>query len=67
MQVGIQLLNMFNHPQFIPGTVNDIKSFGQTATVVRNYLTPSRANFNDPTVTFSSNQRAVQLSAKFFF
>jgi len=67
MQVGIQLLNMFNHPQFIPGTVNDIKSFGQTATVVRNYLTPSRANFNDPTVTFSSNQRAVQLSVKFFF
>jgi len=67
LQVGIQLLNAFNHPQFIPGTVNDIKSFGQTATVVRNYLTPSQANFNDPTVTFSSNPRAVQLSAKFFF
>jgi hypothetical protein len=67
LQVGIQLLNMFNHPQFIPGTLNDIKSFGQTATVVRNYLTPSRANFNDPTVTFSSNPRTTQLSAKFFF
>ena len=67
LQVGIQLLNAFNHPQFIPGTINDIKSFGQTATVVRNYLTPSRANFNDPTVTFSSNPRALQLSAKFYF
>jgi len=67
LQVGIQLLNAFNHPQFIPGTVNDIKSFGQTATVVRNYLTPTRENFNDPTVTFSSSPRALQLSAKFFF
>jgi hypothetical protein len=67
LQIGMQLLNAFNHPQFIPGTVNDIKSFGQTATVVRNYLTPSRANFNDPTVTFGSNPRATQLSAKFSF
>lgn len=67
LQIGIQLLNALNHPQFIPGTVNDIKSFGQTATVVRNYLTPSRQNFNDPTVTFSSNPRALQLSGKFFF
>ena len=62
-----QFLNAFNHPQFIPGLLNQINSFGQAGTAALSYLTPSSPNFNNPEAIFTSNARAVQLSAKITF
>jgi hypothetical protein len=72
-QVGAQMLNVFNHPQFTPGFVNraDGANTGLTAittsTAVREYVTPGSGTFNDARAVFSSNPRTMQLSAKFVF
>ncbi len=62
-----QFLNILNHPQFVPGSLNDIAQITTSAGGVRNYLTPSNPAFNDPEVIFSSNPRSLQLSLKFLF
>src|SRR5205085_2042626 len=38
---GAQMLNAFNHPQFVAGLLNDIASFGNTSDAARNgFLNP---------------------------
>lgn len=66
-EFGAQMLNALNHPQFIPGTLNDIRSFGQAGPAVLDMLTPDTPTFNEPNKVFPSNARTVQLSAKFIF
>ena len=66
-EVQGQFLNGLNHPQFTPGILNQINSFGQSGSGVLNYLTPGNKNFNNPEATFNSNARTVQIAAKFFF
>ena len=62
-----QAFNVFNHPQFVPGSLNDILSVGQAGTAIKNFLTPGQSNFLDPTKTFASNARTMQLALKFVF
>ena len=62
-----QMLNSLNHPQFTPGILNQINSFGQSGSGVLNYLTPGNKAFNNPEVTFNSNARVIQLAAKISF
>jgi len=59
--------NLFNHPQFVPGYLNDIGSIGYTGTGVSNYLTPGNSAFNHPELTFASNARTLQLGLKVSF
>ena len=59
--------NVFNHPQFISGYLNQINSFGDTTSLATNFLKPQNANFNDPKTAFPSNARTMQLGAKFVF
>ena len=66
-EIAAQFLNLFNHPQFIPGSINQINSIGVTDGTTKNYLTPGKDNFNKPELTFPSNARTMQLSAKFIF
>lgn len=72
-QVGAQMLNAFNHPQFTPGYVNRADGANTalvaitTGAAARQYLTPGAATFNVPSAVFSSNPRTMQLSAKFIF
>ena len=67
VEFSAQFLNSLNHPQFIPGNLNQINSTGQTGGGVRNYLTPGKSNFNNPEMTFSSNPRTIQLALKLIF
>jgi hypothetical protein len=67
LEVLGQFLNALNHPQFTPGILNQINSFGQSGSGVLNYLNPANKNFNNPEATFNSNARTVQLAAKFIF
>jgi hypothetical protein len=59
--------NVLNHAQFVPGSLNDIRSIGYTASGVTNYLTPGNTAFNQPQRTFAGNARTLQLALKLFF
>lgn len=59
--------NVFNHAQFVPGSLNNINSIGYTSNSTRTYLTPGSGNFNNPESVFSSNARTLQLGLKLFF
>jgi len=61
-----QFFNLFNHPQYIGGFLNDITSLGFTGSE-RNVLTPSSSDFNNPSTQFASNARVIQLALKFSF
>ena len=70
---GAQFFNAFNHPQYIPGSLNTINSISQTSGGVKNYLTPGATDalgnnlFNVAKVAFASNARVGQLFLKFTF
>jgi hypothetical protein len=59
--------NLFNHSQFVPGSLNDVLSIGYTGSGVSNYLTPGNSVFNNASQTFASNARVLQLGLKFTF
>jgi len=67
VEFSAQFLNSLNHPQFVPGLLNQINSTSQTGGGVRNYLTPGKSNFNNPEATYSSNPRTIQLALKLIF
>lgn len=59
--------NVFNHPQYVAGFINDIAPIGFTGSQ-RNVLIPSSGgNFNNPASQFSSNPRTLQLALRIFF
>jgi len=59
--------NLLNHPQFVPGSLNNVNSIGYTSSGVTNYLKPGTSVFNKPDQTFASNARTLQLALKFIF
>jgi hypothetical protein len=65
VQFIAQSFNLFNHPQFVTGSVNDILSFSNTTS--RNYLLPTNPTFGDASKNFASNARTMQLALKFTF
>ena len=73
-RLGAQFANIINHPQLIPGTnpgfglgVNDVSSFSTVTSSYTNYLTPGKAQFNQPQTVFASNARTIAIVAKFTF
>ncbi len=67
IEFQVQALNVFNHSQFIPGSIDDVASIGQAGSAIRSFLTPGSALFNRPDQVFSSQPRTVQLTAKVTF
>jgi hypothetical protein len=67
LEFQAQMLNAFNHPQFVPGYLNDVTSIGLTSGAVRSILIPGSGSFNDPESTLSSQPRTVQFAMKFTF
>lgn len=61
-----QTFNLFNHPQYVGGFLNDIASVGFTGSQ-RSVLEPSSSLFNRPNTSFSSNARTMQLGLKIYF
>ncbi len=64
-EFGAQAFNAFNHPQFVPGTLNNINATSFTST--RSFLTPGNANFNNLEFIYSSQPRVLQLVGRFVF
>jgi len=67
IEFSANAFNVLNHPQFVPGSLNDIASIGYTGTGVSSYLTPGNTKFNHPEETFASNARSLQLGLKVKF
>ncbi len=65
LEIGAQAFNVLNHPQYIPGTVDNVS--GPSYTSAYNFQTVSSAFFNRPDKEFLNNARTMQLSAKFNF
>lgn len=57
--------NLFNHPQYIPGSINTVQAISSNST--RSNLIPGNALFNDPTQVFASNARTIQIIGRFVF
>src|SRR5262249_21391779 len=56
VEFGANLQNLFNHPQYIAGLINDVASFGNTTDAARNaFLNPASAGFLNAKSVFSSN------------
>ncbi len=60
-----QALNVLNHPQFIPGSINNTASVSGYNNGVLAYVNAGSPNFNNPTLPFSSNPRILQVVARF--
>jgi hypothetical protein len=67
LQFGVRATNIFNHPQYTGGFLNDVAPSGQTSTNVHNALIPGTSTFEQWSQVFSSNPRSLQISAKFIF
>jgi hypothetical protein len=65
LQFAGQFYNLFNHPQYIPGYLNDIQFHESRQT--RNNLIPGNAIFNMPDQVYDSNSRIIQVTARFEF
>jgi hypothetical protein len=64
---GAQFLNAFNHPQFIPGSINNTALVNTYNNSTLGFVTVNSATFNNPERAFSSNPRVIQIVAKFIW
>ncbi len=66
-QVRADFFNAFNHPQYVPGSVNSVDPVGTTGLTTLNQVTPLTLDFLNPSTVLSSNPRVIQLAARFNF
>ena len=64
LEFGAQALNVLNHAQYLPGSVDDVNAYSYTGL---SYQTISSGTFNRPDLTFGNNPRMVQISGKVIF
>jgi hypothetical protein len=67
VEMQLQAYNVFNHQQFIPGSLRSVNAVSQSGTTVLNMLTPGNAIFDQPKAVFSSNPRTMQATVKVVF
>ena len=66
-QVRADFFNVFNHPQYVPGSVNSVDPITTTGLSTLNQVTPLTPDFLNPSAVLSSNPRVIQLAARFNF
>ena len=65
IQLRADFYNVFNHPQYVPGSVNGVEPIATTG--VSQINTVGQTDFNVPSHVFSSHPRLIQLVARFNF
>ena len=65
LQLAAQFFNVFNHPQYVSGYINNVQFHNSNSTNVN--LIPNLPTFGDPSQVFSSNPRITQFTARFEF
>jgi hypothetical protein len=66
-QVRADFFNAFNHPQYVPGSVNTVDPVSTTGLTTLNQIAPLTSDFLNPTAVLSSNPRIVVVGARFVF
>ena len=71
-EFSARAFNIFNHPQYVGGYLNDVFPFGFAAgtsggDLARTTLEPGSTNFQQYSQAFSSNPRQMQLTLKLIF
>jgi hypothetical protein len=67
IQLRADFFNVFNHPQYVPGSVNTVDPIATTGLTTLNQVTPLSPDFLTPSRVLSSNPRVIQLAARFNF
>jgi len=67
VEFNFQALNVWNHPQFVPGYISDVAPIGYTSGEVTNFLRPNQPTFNHPSDVFSNHPRNIVLVLKYIF
>jgi Carboxypeptidase regulatory-like domain len=65
IQLRADFFNLFNHPQYVPGSVNDVIPVPTTG--VSNLNTVGFPEFNRPDQVFAHNARVIQMALRFNF
>jgi hypothetical protein len=65
IQLRADFFNLFNHPQYVPGSVSDVAPIATTG--VSNLNTVGFNEFNRPDLIFSSNPRVIQMTLRLDF
>ncbi len=66
-QLRADFFNAFNHPQYVPGSVNSVDPVGTTGLTTLNQVFPLTPDFLHPSQVLSSNPRVIQVGARFNF
>ena len=66
-QLRADFFNAFNHPQYVPGSVNSVDPVGTTGLTTLNQVAPLTTDFLQPSQVLSSNPRVIQVAARFNF
>jgi hypothetical protein len=66
-QLRADFFNAFNHPQYVPGSVNTVDPVGTTGLTTLNQIAPLTGDFLQPSKVLSSNPRVIQVAARFNF
>ena len=64
-QLRADFYNAFNHPQYVPGSVNGVEPIATTG--VSQINTVGQTDFNVPSHVFTSHPRLIQVAARFDF
>jgi hypothetical protein len=70
LEIGAQALNLLNHAQYIPGSIDDVGDVSDTGTLTYQTIIEAGAPnplFANPSAAFTNNPRTIQLSAKIIF
>ena len=65
IEFGAQAVNVLNHSQYFPGSLDTVNPIGSTGS--RNFDTVTNTQFNQKQLVFSNNPRNLQLSGKIIF
>ncbi|MBC7929299.1 MAG: TonB-dependent receptor, partial [Rubrivivax sp.] len=66
-QLRADFFNAFNHPQYVPGSVNTVDATNTSGLTTLNQIAPLTTDFLRPDRVLSSNPRVIQLAARFNF
>jgi hypothetical protein len=67
LQVRADFFNAFNHPQYVPGSVNTVDPVTTSGLTTLNQIAPLTSDFLRPSQVVSSNPRVIQLALRFNF
>jgi hypothetical protein len=68
LEFNFQALNIFNHPQYVPGYISEVApATGYTTGEVHNFLIPTSTAFDQRNLAFTNHPRQIVLVMKYIF